>query len=877
MSVPVVSRDAEVLRAFIERVDQTDPRAFNNLGVLYHSKGMHSEAVDAFLRAIALDPRMQTAARNLEVAASVDGACDSRLADLAERIARNPDDRHAAREQGRLLRLIGRQAEAAQKLDALIAEDPDDAPALLERGMLEQRVGDLRRAQRWFERATNADETNVLSRLHLAEVLYQRGQNEQALEALDLLLLLDDEVADAHLLRGFVLGDMGRHEAGMEAARRASALNPSLSAAQANLSLEKVLSSGAHPVIDSNATRAMRVVQTGEMARYGLGLAFRQRGYFAEARQEFERALAQREDERLVRHAIAELDLIAGKSASAAAGYEVLLQTHGENARWRNEHGVALHQSGAVQLAAESYRRVLRCDPRYALAYANLGVALADMHEAAAARESFQQAALIDPTLVGARLNLARLHAQQRDPLGALSLLRELSAFHATHPDVWHEMGQVLVTLHRPDDARRAFSSAIEHRPDHAEAHYGLAQLLREMGDADGALREVQQALKLSPVRTESHLTVGIELQLECPDAVGPLDLLALRASEHPQGTATDAAAVSSLLPVQPLRMMDKFGSVADVFGGASGVFASEAGAILSLGVQSTSSDDVFQDADRFAARSLHGEALERYAQTRHNTEWSGPRDVWRRAALGEARSKCLLGRGGQALDLLEKLLHECVAGDDDEPETLALLAAAHAAEWHDTNTEPRRARAAIARFLRLETRSAALLHFVGNVAVALREDSLALVLFRRALAVDPMRPTPRVAIARLLRLRNDVLAARLELVAALAVAPQLRDALLELARLHCSTNRALDALPVLVSHLNREPADVDALTLLASALVQVGRESDARLALTRALRHNPKHVDALTLQATLSGAPERTRDSNERTQFAASGRLAAS
>lgn len=847
MSAPVVSRDAEVLRAYVERIDQTDPRAFNNLGVLYHSKGMHSEAVDAFLRAIALDPRMQTAARNLEVAASVNGACDSRLASLAARIERDPDDRDAAREQGRLLRLIGRHKEAAQKLDALIAEDPDDAPALLERGLLEQRVGDLRKAQRWFERATNADEAGILSRLHLAEVLYQRGQNEQALSTLDALLLLDDEVADAHLLRGFVLGDMGRHDAGMEAARRASALNPTLANAQANLSLEKVLSSGSHPVIDPNSKPAAALVATGELARYSLGLAFRQRGYFPEARREFERALAQREDERLVRHAIAELDIIAGNGTAAAAAYESLLQNYGENARWRNEHGVAMHQTGELELAAESYRRALRSDPRYALAYANLGVALAGMNEAAAAREALQQAASIDPTLVRARLNLARLHAQQRDPLGALSLLRELSTFHATHPDVWYEMGQVLVALHRADDARRAFSTVLEHQPSHAAARRALAVVTDEIQDGD-------RSLQFSSPRIESRLTVGIDLQLECPDAVGPLDLLALReqdATENGDDERTDAGVK---LAAETGSHPD-FAPIADVFGGASGVFAAEESATIATIVPAATGDEMFREADVLAARSLHSDALEKYSQLRRNTEWSGPRSVWRRASLGEARSKCLLGRGSEALDLLEKLLHECTAGDDDEAETLALLAAAHAAEWHDTSSEPRRARAAIARFMRLEPRSAALLHFVGNVAISLREDPLALVLFRRALAVDPMRPTPRVAIARLLRLQNNVLAARLELVAALAVAPLLRDALLELARLHCATDRAADALPVLVSHLNREPADSDALVLLACALVQVGREKDARLAVARALRHNPSHNEALTLAASLSQA----------------------
>jgi len=101
--------------------------------------------------------------------------------DVAEdggvRIAADPDDREALREQAHLTRVIGRIPDAVRQLDALIAEDPDDGEALFERGLIEQRAGDLRRAQRWFERAVNAGAVSD-ARLHLAEVLYQRGQNE---------------------------------------------------------------------------------------------------------------------------------------------------------------------------------------------------------------------------------------------------------------------------------------------------------------------------------------------------------------------------------------------------------------------------------------------------------------------------------------------------------------------------------------------------------------------------------------------------------------------------------------------------------------------------------------------------------------------------
>ncbi|MEQ1693272.1 MAG: tetratricopeptide repeat protein, partial [Gemmatimonas sp.] len=231
-------RDVELLRAMANRIDQQDPGAFNNLGVLYFSKGLNAEAVDAFLRALALDPRMRTAARNLEVAASKPGACDARLMALNIQLADHPRDATARRDRARLLRLIGRHTEATQQLDTLIAEDPDDGASLFERGLVEQRAGDLRRAQRWFERAVNALSDDPLARLHLAEVLYQRGQNEQALETLDAVLAQDNQIADAHLLRGFVLGDMGHHDAAVSAAQEAAALNPSLQSLQPHLSLE---------------------------------------------------------------------------------------------------------------------------------------------------------------------------------------------------------------------------------------------------------------------------------------------------------------------------------------------------------------------------------------------------------------------------------------------------------------------------------------------------------------------------------------------------------------------------------------------------------------------------------------------------------------
>ena len=824
------------------RIDPQDPGAFNNLGVLYFSKGMFVEAVDALLRALSLDSRMRIAARNLEIAAAKPGACDARLLVLDRVLAAHPDDLESRRQRARLLRLIGRQSEATQQLDTLIAEDPDDGAALFERGLIEQHAGDLRRAQRWFERAVNAALDNPIPRLHLAEVLYQRGQNEQALIALDAVIARDPRIADAHLVRGFVLGDLGRHEAALDASRQASALNPALQALQPHLSIE-----GATSVAVVDATPS---AEHG-LARYGLGLAFRQRGYFDEARREFERALAQGADARLVRHALAELDLVGGDFASALRAYEELLTEYADAPRYWNEYGVALHQRGDVAAAADAYRHALRCDPLYALAYNNLGVALDDLGDVAAARDAFAQASELDPTLVRARLNLAMWHRRQGTPMSAMSVLRELVAFHAEDAEAWHALGVVCRDLGWMDEARAALARAVEQRADHAEARYVLGEVLSAQGDADGALRETQQALSIAPVRREVRLSVAIDLQRECPEACGTLALLTTRSVDPLLGVAIDEAEVASLLPEVSVA------ALADL--------DTEAGAERPDALRRARR--ACDDADGFAVRGLHGEAGERYAQVRALLdEWDGSSvgaesspdraALWRRAALGEAQSHCLLGQAAQALPVLKRL------GSQDawDSDVLALFARSAAAS-RQTDV----AREAIVRCLGLEPSNAALIHFLGESANQIGDQALALGCYRRALAIDPTRPSARVAIARLLRARGDLLAARLELVAALSTAPASRDATLELVLVHRDADRPREALAVLTQYLSAMPTDLDALVLLAETLLQLQRDDDARVAVVRVLRHDPAHMPAVWLDGLLLSRQSRMREAFER------------
>jgi cellulose synthase operon protein C len=367
-------RDRDVLRSFARRIDPSDAGAHNNLGVLYYNKGLFAEAVAAFMKALELDQKMEVAKRNLEVAYFNTGYYDTRVPELKERLRLRPEDRDARWELGRTFSLLGQQEEAAEEFRALLQYSPNDVGALLQLAMAEKQSGDIERAQEYVERALRLDPDSSLLHFTLGEVLYHRGLNEEALRSLERAIAVNPENHDALYLMGFVLGDIGRHEDAMAATRRAIKLNPSLSRAHANLSID-----GQRVARDSTSAPAKQELQvTGEsqLARYNLGLAFRSKGYYAEALREYKAALERGEERDLVMQAMAEVHLLMRQSKEALGYYDELITRQAESPKLWNERGVALHQDGRFADAEVSYRHALDAEPTYAIAFNNLGVSL---------------------------------------------------------------------------------------------------------------------------------------------------------------------------------------------------------------------------------------------------------------------------------------------------------------------------------------------------------------------------------------------------------------------------------------------------------------------------------------------------------------------
>jgi len=853
-------RDRDVLRSFARRIDPNDAGAHNNLGVLYYDKGLYEEAVAEFMRAVDLDPRMQVAQANLELAYLSGGHASARVGQLREHLRASPSDRDARWELGRTYALLGQHADASSEFRELLTYHSSDVPAMIQLALSEKAVGDVDNCLRHLEQAQAADPDNSMLHFYIGEIAHTRGLNDEALAMLERATALNPLNYEAFYLMGFVLGDMGRPDEARAATKRAVQLNPALSRVQANLAIKQPRERYVEKAQrDAGRDAQMEVAPEAQLTHYNLGLAFRKKGYYTEALREYQLAVQKGEDRDLVEQAMAEVYLVRRDTAAALRLYDGLLARKPDSPKLWNERGVVQHQAGQYLDAQESYARAIATDPGYALAHNNLGVAHYHAGDPTAAGEAWQQALQAQPAFVKAQLNLALLLYKAKKMSPALDAFRAALAVESEHPVGWNGVGLVLADLRKFQEARSAFARAIQARPRYAEAHYNLSFTLSNLGDFEGALRETKLAIELDPYYVAQKFELAIDLEFEDADIAIQPDL---GQEKRVEGAVEDFSfdpgvldgLFTQLAPppaAAPEPVGDPLAAAADLL--ARGFFdraQAEATRALARGGDRLSGGTLL--GDTFARRGLWGEALERYRDVRRESSDYVP------AMLGEATALLRLGRAIEARHVAEALLPKMPS----DAEVLMLTAAARA----DAG-DPQGALACLETAQRLAPTRADVHRHIGDLAWKLRDTDGAIQAYRNALQIDPHYAVVRYQLANVLIERDLLFDAERELLQALDAVPTYSEATLALSRLLRRVGRPDDAMPLLIDLLQRDPYHFDALIALGETLLERGQQEDAVYAFSRVLRFDPTHVGALYHQGAIFVTMERYREAQDRFQ----------
>ena len=169
------------------------------------------------------------------------------------------------------------------------------------------------------------------------------------------------------------------------------------------------------------------------------------------------------------------------------------------------------HMNLAAALAAqrrfdeafEEYRTALGLNPRYAFAWTSYGATLEDAGRRAEAIAAHRRALAINPDLMEAHVNLGSAldAAGQSD-----EAMREFAAAIRLRPtpEVYNDLGLLLLRLGRPAEAAAALRQGIALRADISVLHANLAVALQRLNDPAGAAAELAEARRLDPKRAQS-------------------------------------------------------------------------------------------------------------------------------------------------------------------------------------------------------------------------------------------------------------------------------------------------------------------------------------------------------------------------------------
>jgi tetratricopeptide (TPR) repeat protein len=176
----------------------------------------------------------------------------------------------------------------------------------------------------------------------------------------------------------------------------------------------------------------------------------------------------------------------------------------------RNNYGVFLRKMGRLDEAKQALKETIKIDPNYPDPYYHLGEVLQQQGDLDGAIEEYQNAVRLNPNYFEAQRDLGlaiyeQVSAGVNEISESLERLRIAAKLAPQNPMIHYHLGNIYCADCKLDDAETAFRTALTCDPKLAAAHFELGKLRYYRGDLDRCLLEMQAALKINPVYTDSN------------------------------------------------------------------------------------------------------------------------------------------------------------------------------------------------------------------------------------------------------------------------------------------------------------------------------------------------------------------------------------
>jgi tetratricopeptide (TPR) repeat protein len=238
---------------------------------------------------------------------------------------------------------------------------------------------------------------------------------------------------------------------------------------------------------------------TGISAKVEQAIALAQAGTFDQAEALLDAALRANPDDGEAKHHLGMIHVRTGRTQSGLKLLREAVEARpGESLYWNNLAAAYLSVEMSEQ-AADAARKATDLAPGYGMAWQNLAFALRDLKQHASAIEAFERGAKVDTLSVESLASWADSLGNEKRLVEAEVQARRALERAPKDPAILALLGWVLVEQNKDQEAREAFKSSLDLKPDQilAALNYGL--LLLKVNETESALRWLRRATSIDP------------------------------------------------------------------------------------------------------------------------------------------------------------------------------------------------------------------------------------------------------------------------------------------------------------------------------------------------------------------------------------------
>ncbi|MEX0820741.1 MAG: tetratricopeptide repeat protein [Rhodothermales bacterium] len=329
--------------------------------------------------------------------------------------------------RGRVYTAVNRIDAARKAFHEAIERDPAYPEARLRLGDIELQRGDVEAALKYYREEQSVEPSSDLF-VKMGESFYRMGEADSARAAYEQAIALDSTNATAHMMYGQLLEETGQLEEALRHSQRALALEPNQSNYQ-----------------------------------YAVGSQLYQMGRLEESVEYLKRAA----DGRLLHY----------PAQNNLAQVLLRLGREGESdyymARADSSRELMNRITDAQSIAAQN--------PTSVDGWIKLGELFRMADERDRAMQAFNRAAILEPTNLRVQKIVGEMMLAEGDVQTAIDLFQAILQVDRSRVDVWKNLALAYAAAGQCEDARRALSTAREHRPGDASLANIMNGLCQEL------------------------------------------------------------------------------------------------------------------------------------------------------------------------------------------------------------------------------------------------------------------------------------------------------------------------------------------------------------------------------------------------------------